>query len=320
VNSSGNVKFGFSASAPTIYAGAYATVRLSGDSPGTVRASETVRAGTDWYVRTFGGPRNRWGDYSGAALDPMDDNVVWLFNKYAMTRGTLIDSEDGRWGTAWAKNLFVAPEMDVQGKSSSIADGDTTPSGSDDTDFGSTDISGGSVDHTFTIENTGSAALNLTGTPEVAIVGTHAADFSVTAPPTSPVAPGGGTTTFSVSFNPSAVGLRQATISIANDDPDENPYDFAIQGTGTALMEGDVTLNQQTRVSDAMFIAQYLVKLRTLDADQLECGDTTDDGNVSISDAMHIAQWLVDADGTLGVLFKPLWESPADDHMLKPQL
>ena len=32
----------------------------------------------------------------------------------------------------------------------------------------------------------------------------------------------------------------------------------------------------------------------------------------------HIAQWKADPDGTLGVLFKPLWESSADDDMLEP--
>ena len=42
------------------------------------------------------------------------------------------------------------------------------------------------------------------------------------------------TTTFTVHFDPSATGLRSATISIDNDDADENPYDFAIQGTGDA--------------------------------------------------------------------------------------
>ena len=42
-----------------------------------------------------------------------------------------------------------------------------------------------------------------------------------------------GSTTFTVTFNPSALGLRSATVSIANNDADENPYDFAIQGTGT---------------------------------------------------------------------------------------
>ena len=107
VNNNGDAAFGFCASAATIYAGAYCTVHLAGDAPGTVRASETVRVGDDYYVRTFGGPRNRWGDYTGAALDPTDENVVWLFNQYAMLRGSGTPPEDGRWGTAWASTLFT---------------------------------------------------------------------------------------------------------------------------------------------------------------------------------------------------------------------
>ena len=39
-------------------------------------------------------------------------------------------------------------------------------------------------------------------------------------------------TTFTVQFNPGNLGLRQATISIDNDDADENPYSFDVQGTG----------------------------------------------------------------------------------------
>ena len=86
-----------------------------------------------------------------------------------------------------------------------------------------------------------------------------------------------------------------------------------------ALMEGDVDMNGCVDISDAMFIAQYTVGLRTLNESQLKCADTTDDdGNVDISDAMHIAQYTVDPDGSLGVLYKPLWESPADDDMMKP--
>jgi N-acetylneuraminic acid mutarotase len=128
----------------------------------------------------------------------------------------------------------ISPEMDVQGGSPlvSIVDGDTTPSTADDTDFGAAPVVGGTVDHTFTIKNTGTANLNLTGTPKVSISGTHAGDFSVTVQPTSPVVSGGGTTTFTVRFDPSATGTRSATLSIANNDEDENPYDFAIQGTG----------------------------------------------------------------------------------------
>jgi hypothetical protein len=131
-------------------------------------------------------------------------------------------------------NIYInLPEMDVQGNSVSIADGDTTPDLADHTDFGSVAAVGGSVDRTFTIVNSGGAALNLSGDPLVEISGANAGDFSVTAQPTSPVASGGGSITFTVRFDPSDLGLRTATISIANDDNDENPYNFDIQGTGT---------------------------------------------------------------------------------------
>jgi cytoskeletal protein CcmA (bactofilin family) len=138
--------------------------------------------------------------------------------------------------------IVLAPEMDVQGNGISIADGDMTPSTTDDTDFGPADISSGTVDHTFTVENTGNADLNLTGSPKVVISGTNAADFSVIIQPSSPVAANGGTTTFTIRFDPSAIGLRTATVSIDNDDADENPYDFAIQGTGTVVLPHEFVL------------------------------------------------------------------------------
>ena len=83
-------------------------------------------------------------------------------------------------------------------------------------------------------------------------------------------------------------------------------------------MEGDVNLDGYVTITDAMLIAQFKAGLLILTEEQLQCADTTDDGIVSIADAMHISQWLVDPDGSLGVLFKPLWESPADDSMLQP--
>ncbi|MFZ5518918.1 MAG: choice-of-anchor D domain-containing protein [Candidatus Zhuqueibacterota bacterium] len=135
-----------------------------------------------------------------------------------------------------------AAEMDALGNSVSIADGDATPSSADHTDFGSADISSGSVDRVFTIANLGNLDLNLTGAPKVQIGGANAADFSVTVQPSSPVA-ASGNTTFTVHFDPSVVGLRSATVSIANDDANENPYDFAIQGAGMGTPEMDVQGN-----------------------------------------------------------------------------
>ncbi|WP_179336343.1 BspA family leucine-rich repeat surface protein, partial [Winogradskyella costae] len=100
-----------------------------------------------------------------------------------------------------------------------------------------------------------SSVLNLTGTPLVAISGTNAADFTVTALPTSPVAATTGTTTFEITFDPSAAGIRKATISIASNDADENPYTFTIQGYGgTPFITTWKTDNLNTGSSNATSI------------------------------------------------------------------
>ena len=104
VNSSNDICIGFSASASTIYPGCYYTGRLSTHPAGTTITPDVVKAGVDYYYRAFGGTRNRWGDYSGASVDPSDDLTFYVFNEYALTRGTVIPSfptEDGRWGTAF---------------------------------------------------------------------------------------------------------------------------------------------------------------------------------------------------------------------------
>lgn len=140
----------------------------------------------------------------------------------------------------------VVPEIDVKGNAVSIASGDVTPSLADHTDFGSVSEASGNIVRTFSIENTGIANLTLTGgSPYVTIGGPDAADFTLTSIPSSPVA-AAGSTSFQVTFDPSAVGTRTATISIANDDSNENPYTFTIQGTGTNSAESDI-------IADAAF-------------------------------------------------------------------
>ncbi|WP_439151811.1 LamG-like jellyroll fold domain-containing protein [Winogradskyella sp.] len=130
-------------------------------------------------------------------------------------------------------------EIDVTGNGISITSGDITPSITDDTDFGSTDVGVG-VANNFTIHNYGgSFNLNLTGPfPYIQIGGAHAADFSVSLNPGSSINPG-NSTVFQITFNPSAAGIRSATIRILNDASDENPYIFDIQGYGIPpLTEG----------------------------------------------------------------------------------
>ena len=118
----------------------------------------------------------------------------------------------------------TAPEMDLKQGTTPIADGGSH-------DFGS-HATGTNTDVIFTIENTGDADLTLSGTPIITIGGTNADQFSVQLQPTSPVA-ASNNTSFEIRFSPTSTGAKTATISIANNDGDENPYDLTINGTGT---------------------------------------------------------------------------------------
>lgn len=122
------------------------------------------------------------------------------------------------------------PEADMLGQSISITDGDNTPDVSDDTDFGSTNI-GTAVVHTFTIENTGAGMLTVISSQ---IIGTNASEFTLGAVAASVNA--GGSTTFTVTYDPSAVGTHNATVEIVTNDCDEGTYDFAIQGAATTTL------------------------------------------------------------------------------------
>jgi uncharacterized repeat protein (TIGR01451 family) len=174
----------------------------------------------------------------------------------------LIANEVGAAQEVWLNQLPPAPEIDVRGKGQSIPSGSTTPSTANGTDFGSIAVSGSPVVHTFTISNTGSADLNLSGTPIVALSsGTH---FVVSAQPVSSTIAPGGATAFEISFDPAAAGRFTDTVGIANNDADENPYTFVISGTGTedVAPQADLAL---TKVSErGLLTVTYTVVARNL--------------------------------------------------------
>jgi hypothetical protein len=122
---------------------------------------------------------------------------------------------------------FATPEISVSGNGTNIIDGNTTPTLADFTDFGVTSI-GTPITRTFTIQNNGLSPLTI-GT--FSITGADAAEFTLITPPAASIA-SGGSTTFTVSFSPGALGVGNATISFVNNDTNENPFDFAISGTG----------------------------------------------------------------------------------------
>jgi hypothetical protein len=114
VDANGNMALGFGASGPNIFPGAYYTGRAANAPAGTVQPSGVLAAGLDRYFRDFDSGANRWGDYSALALDPNDNSTFWVYNMYALNRGTVftdppsLADEDGRWGTRWGK-FALAP-------------------------------------------------------------------------------------------------------------------------------------------------------------------------------------------------------------------
>nr|NIO48447.1 choice-of-anchor D domain-containing protein [Candidatus Aminicenantes bacterium] len=115
------------------------------------------------------------------------------------------------------------PEINVKQGTTNIPDGGSF-------NFGSREV-GTNTDKTFTIENTGEGDLTLSGSPIIQITGEYANQFSVQQQPTSPVSPG-NSTTFIIRFSPTSEGSKTASISIANNDSDENPYNITLNGTG----------------------------------------------------------------------------------------
>jgi hypothetical protein len=115
-------------------------------------------------------------------------------------------------------------EINVQQAAASIASGGTYSG------FAATTV-GGTNTKTFTIQNTGGTALTVSN---IALSGTDAGDFSLTAlSPASPVA-AAGSATFDVTFTPSAAGTRTAILTITNSDSDEGSYVINLSAQGQA--------------------------------------------------------------------------------------
>src|ERR1022692_3833045 len=195
------------------------------------------------------------------ALTGVSDGTYWLENIGDPTN-RLMESDETN--NTYLVQVTIAtglsPEINVVGNGQSIPNNDSAPSTSDGTDFGSVDVASipnndsapstsdgtdfGSVDvatdsltRTFTIENSGTGSLSLTGVPNVQITG--GSDFTVTLQPVSPVQIDNPTTTFQITFKPSSAGLRTATVIIPSNDANESSYQFAIRGNGVPDTDGD---------------------------------------------------------------------------------
>ena len=125
----------------------------------------------------------------------------------------------------------VLPDIQITGNGQVIQNSSMTPISSNATEFGNQIIGVDGAIHTFSIENIGAAELFLTETPAVDIRGIHASDFSVVSQPQVQI-PEGNSVQADIRFIPNATGYRSATVYIYSNDSEQNPYFFAIGGTG----------------------------------------------------------------------------------------
>jgi len=112
-----------------------------------------------------------------------------------------------------------------------ITQGDNEIEDDDNVNFGTTTV-GIPVIQDFTVHNDGTQPLTL-GTLQVAGTG-----FSVAAKIGISTLPGGGNTTFSLKFTPTAAGAANGTLSFSNNDADDNPFDLTLNAMATAAPTG----------------------------------------------------------------------------------
>ncbi|MES2660682.1 MAG: choice-of-anchor D domain-containing protein [Verrucomicrobiota bacterium] len=144
----------------------------------------------------------------------------------ASLRITSNDADENPFDIALTGNSVAFPEIAIE-----RANGTALTDAAASVVFSGITLGTTSAAETFTLRNSGNAALT-----NLAIVlnGAQASDFTFEGPAVTSLAPG-ASTTFRVFFKPTAAGARNASISIASNDADENPFDIALTGTGIAI-------------------------------------------------------------------------------------
>lgn len=192
----------------------------SGNIYATTAVFHTVRKVTpQGVVTTIGGTPKYAGNMDGFGRaaqfsDPLGVTV-------SASGSTIYVSDSGN-NRIVKGTLVPAPALAVEQLSGiPLSDGIST------VDFAAVPL-GSNTTRTFTLRNTGGAVLTI-GT--LSFGGLNPGDFSVTAQPSATVSMG-GTTTFTIRFEPSGNGPRGASLSIANDDPAHLSFQLTLAGIG----------------------------------------------------------------------------------------
>jgi len=199
-----NVALSFSRSSLTEYAGAYYTVKKK-DITNALAPTRVLQTGKSNYNVTFGGTRNRWGDYNGIWLDPSDEESFWLYAEYA--------APSNRWGT-WVAQVRVAPYV-----------GPSIYTNTETIQYVPIELGFESAPQTVFIQNFGSSDLVITDIPSSQndFVRISSLNFPITLAPYDYF-------TFDVIHKPTTAALVTDTLKITSNDP--NFIGIVLKGRG----------------------------------------------------------------------------------------
>ena len=213
------------------YAGVRFTTRLDGAE---LQPSEGLKSGEANYVKTYEGSRNRWGDYSGVAVDPADPSSIWMFAEYAAFPENTWETWFGQVQFAEAVPIVIINAPTTGGEGSPLTFDGSPSTGSDgspvvgyDWDFGDGATSEGAVvAHTFGDDGPYTVTLAVTDNLGASASSTHQIIISNVAP-----------TVTSVIADPSTVdeGMSTTITVIAIDATGDIPtlrYSFDCDGDG----------------------------------------------------------------------------------------
>ena len=227
----------------------------------------SLQAQTSWYstlvpnnANLYMGGYDGWGNGLNAGANDrflngaMDEVRLWNSARsqaeiQAAYNAELSGSEAGLvgyWrmnqGAAEGDNTGVTTVAATTGSSGSLVNSDLSGSSSNwVTGMVSGAGAGTSQTKTFTVSNTGDGQLKLTS---VSVTGGNTGDFFVNTAGMSTSIAQNSSTTFSVTFQPSAAGARQTTLRILSNDASQGTTDITLTGTGSSgnAAPTDITL------------------------------------------------------------------------------
>ena len=218
----------------------------------SIKLFSTAPAVNNVIVTAADGECNAVATYNVQAIDNCSGTVV----TYSIPSGssfpigttpvqvTATDAS-GNTTTCSFSVIVNAPEINVTGNGNNIPTGTTATSAANNTNFGGT-LPNTSVSKSFVVQNTGTAALKINS---IDLSGLDASAFSVTGITLPATIAPNANLNFNVVFNSNTPGIKNATVTINNNDCNEAAYQFAITAEITCTNPVFVNLNPQVQAN-----------------------------------------------------------------------